>query len=88
MSEALFGSPADWIALWRAKMAELGWTTREVDFRAQDDAAAHGERWGDGYCGKLLCGDREPTATTIARMNRVLRTGFVTVNVDRVALTP
>jgi hypothetical protein len=66
------GTPAELIALWRAWIAELGWTHAEVDFRAQEDARAHGERWGDGYCGKLLCGDREPTATTSARMNRVL----------------
>jgi hypothetical protein len=63
MSEGLTGTRADWIAIWRARIAELGWTHREVDFRAG---------WGEGYCSKLLCGDREPTATTIARMNRVL----------------
>jgi hypothetical protein len=68
----LTGTQAELIALWRAKIAARGWTQAEVDRRAQEDAAAHGERWGDGYCAKLLCGDREPTATTTARMNRVL----------------
>jgi hypothetical protein len=88
MSEGLTGSQADWISLWRARMAELGWKHLEVDFRAQCDARAHGKSWGDGYCSKLLCGDREPTATTIARMNRVLGIGFITVNFERAALTP
>jgi hypothetical protein len=72
MTDGLSGTPAELIALWRARIAYLGWTHSEVDFRAQEDARGHGERWGDGYCGKLLCGDREPTATTIARINRVL----------------
>ena len=72
MSEGLTGTQAELIALWRARIAELGWKYPEVDFRAQQDARAHGERWGDGYCAKLLCGAREPTATTSARMNRIL----------------
>lgn len=63
MSDGLIGSAADWIAIWRGAIAERGWTHREVDFRAG---------WGEGYCSKLLCGDREPTATTISRMNRAL----------------
>jgi hypothetical protein len=60
MTDRLIGSPADWIATWRAVIFARGWTHREVDFRAG---------WGDGYCSKLLCGDREPTASTISRMN-------------------
>jgi hypothetical protein len=88
MSGGLLGSAADWIAIWRARIAELGWTHSEVDFRAQCDARADGERWGDGYCSKLLCGDREPTATTISRMNRALRLNIrIEVEVDP-ALTP
>jgi hypothetical protein len=63
MSDALIGSAAGWIAIWRAAIADRSWTHREVDFRA---------RWGEGYCSKLLCGDREPTAPTISRMNRAL----------------
>jgi hypothetical protein len=72
MSDALTGTQAELITLWRRRIAVLGWTQAEVDGRAQADARAHGERWGDRYCAKLLCGDREPTATRIARMNRVL----------------
>jgi hypothetical protein len=72
----LSGTPVELIAMWKARIADLGWTHSEVDFRAQEDARAQGERWGDGYCGKLLCGAREPTATTIARMNRVLGIRF------------
>ena len=76
MSGDLSGTPAELIALWRARIAALGWTHADVDARAQEDADLHGERWGDGYTGKLLCGDREPTATTSARMNRVLGIRF------------
>ncbi|MGA2056912.1 MAG: hypothetical protein ABSG88_16555 [Bradyrhizobium sp.] len=72
MSDGLTGMPSDWIAIWRAAISARGWTHRDVDSEAQEDALARGERWGDGYCGKLLCGAREPTATTISRMNRVL----------------
>jgi hypothetical protein len=79
MSDGLIGSPADWIAIWRARIAEIGLTHREVDFRA---------RWGEGYCSKLLCGDREPTATTISRMNQTLGIRFVTIAGAREALTP
>jgi hypothetical protein len=67
MTDAMLGSQADWIALWRSEMLRQGLTHREVDLRAG---------WGDGYCSKLLCGAREPTATTIARMNRVLGIRF------------
>jgi DNA-binding phage protein len=63
MTGGLHGSAADWIATWRAAIAVRGWTHREVDFRAG---------LGEGYCSKLLCGDREPTATTISRMNNAL----------------
>jgi hypothetical protein len=63
VSDGLIRAPADWIAIWRAAITDHGWTHREVDFRAG---------WGEGYCSKLLCGDREPTATTILRMNRAL----------------
>jgi len=84
MTDGFFGTREELIALWRAQISAQGWTHSEVDFRAQADARAHGERWGDGYCGKILCGDREPTATRIARMNRVLG---LKLRVE-VALTP
>jgi hypothetical protein len=86
MSDGMFGSPSDWIAIWRAAIAERGWTHRDVDSAAQEDALARGERWGDGYCGKLLCSAREPTASTIARMNRVL--GVTVKFVREVVLMP
>jgi hypothetical protein len=76
MSDGFTGTQAELIALWRAKIAELGLTHGEVDSLAQEDARAHGEQWGDGYSGKLLCGDREPKATTSARMNRILGIRF------------
>jgi hypothetical protein len=64
MSDGLTGEPMEWIALWRAAMVAQDLTHREVD-----DLAGLGE----GYVSKLLCGAREPTAATIARMNRALR---------------
>jgi hypothetical protein len=79
MSDRLIRSPADWMAIWRARIAELGWTHREVDFRAG---------WGEGYCSKLLCGDREPTATTISRMNRTLGLRLRLETDTEAALTP
>jgi hypothetical protein len=79
MSEGLTGAREDWIAIWRASISNRGWTHREVD-----DLAG----WGEGYCSKLLCGDREPTATTISRMNRALGLK-IRLEVDReTSLTP
>ncbi len=62
MSE-MFGSSADWVALWRAALADRGWTHLELDHRAQ---------LGEGYTGKILCGLVKPTAPTIERINRAL----------------
>jgi hypothetical protein len=53
----------DWIAIWRARKAELGLTDRQVD-----DLIG----WGENYCGKVLCGKKTPTAPTIDRMNAAL----------------
>jgi hypothetical protein len=78
MSE-MTGSQADWIILWRSAMSAQELTHREVDFRAG---------WGEGYCSKLLCGDREPTATTISRMNQALGIRLVKVDGVRETLTP
>ena len=63
MTDGLLGSSADWIALWRARMAE-----RDLTHRAVDDLAGLGE----GYVSKLMCGQRSPTPRTIERMNRAL----------------
>jgi hypothetical protein len=84
----LTGWHGELIALWRARIEELGWKHFEVDDRAQRDARAHGERWGDGYCSKLLCGDREPTATTISRMNHALGLRLRLEADTEAALTP
>ena len=80
MSDALFGTQADWIAVWRAEMAAQGLTYREVD-----DLAGLGE----GYMAKLMCGlVKEATAATIAKINRALGIRFVMVAGEREALTP
>jgi predicted transcriptional regulator len=76
VSEALFGSQADWIALWRARLADLGWTHRELDDRAG---------LGEGYTSKLLCGLVKPTAPTIERINRALG---IRLRPELEALTP
>jgi hypothetical protein len=79
MIDRLIGSAADWIAIWRSAIGARGLTHREVD-----DLAG----WGEGYCSKLLCGDREPTATTISRMNCALGLK-IRLEVDReTSLTP
>jgi hypothetical protein len=79
MTDGLTCSPAELIALWRSTMTAQGLTHREVDFRAG---------WGEGYCSKLLCGDREPTATTISRMNQALGIRLVKVDGARETVTP
>jgi hypothetical protein len=64
MSEALTGSQADWIALWRRETAAQGLTHRALDDRAN---------LGEGYFSKLMCGlVKEPTSATIDRINRAL----------------
>jgi hypothetical protein len=79
MSEGLTCLPAELRALWRSTITTKGLTHREVDFRAG---------WGEGYCSKLLCGDREPTATTISKMNQALGISFVPFAMERETLTP
>jgi transcriptional regulator with XRE-family HTH domain len=76
MTEALFGSQADWIALWRGRLADLGWTHRELDDRAG---------LGEGYASKLLCGLMKPTAQTIERINRALG---ISLHAEYEAVTP
>jgi hypothetical protein len=57
------GSSADWIAIWRAQIAKLELTHREVDHQAG---------LGEGYCSKLMCGMKKPNTKTIERMNAAL----------------
>jgi transcriptional regulator with XRE-family HTH domain len=72
MTEQLIQT-SDWIAVFRARIRELGLTHREVDFRAG---------WADNYCSKILCGMKNPTAATIERMCPVLKLKLVFLPVD------
>src|SRR5258707_10826942 len=64
MGEALTGTRADWLSVWKPAAAARGFSYREVDSRAG---------LTDGYLSRLACGDiREPTAETIAAINRAL----------------
>jgi len=68
MSDGLTGSRGDWLPLWKATATTLGFSYREVDDRAG---------LTDGYFSRLMCGDvKEPTATTIDRINRALDIRF------------
>jgi hypothetical protein len=62
-----------WIAVFRARIRELGLTHREVDFRAG---------WAENYCSKILCGMKNPKAATIERMCSVLKLKLVFLPVD------
>jgi hypothetical protein len=62
--DGLTGSRADWLPLWKSTAASRGYSYRAVDDRAG---------LTDGYFSRLMCGDvKEPTATTIDRINRAL----------------
>jgi transcriptional regulator with XRE-family HTH domain len=68
MIDGFTGSRRDWLPLWKAKAAARGFSYREVDDRAG---------LTDGYFSRLMCGDvKEPTATTIDRINRALDIRF------------
>jgi hypothetical protein len=60
---AMTGTRADWLSVWKPA-ATARYTYREVDHRAG---------LTDGYFSRLMCGDiKEPTAPTIAAINRAL----------------
>jgi len=59
MTERLIRSAADWIAVWRARMAELGLTCLEADARAG---------LSEGHTSKILCGLRKPSGETRDRL--------------------
>jgi DNA-binding phage protein len=64
MSDLMTGTRADWLSLWRRAAAERGYTQAEVEHRAG---------LTDKYLSRLACGDiGEPTAATIAKINRAL----------------
>jgi hypothetical protein len=67
MTDRLIRSSADMVAIFRARIAELGITHETVDEIAE---------WGDGYCSKILAGMKTPTASTIARMCSALALVF------------
>ena len=62
--EGLTGTRADWLAVWKVAATVRGYSYRVVDHRAG---------MTDGYFSRLMCGDiKEPTAPTIAAINRAL----------------
>jgi hypothetical protein len=77
MSDALTGTRADWLSVWKRAAVVRG-----LSYRALDDRAG----LTDGYFSRLACGDiKEPTAETIAAINRALG---LEIDVKLVALTP
>jgi hypothetical protein len=64
MNERLIRSTADWIAVWRVRMAELGLTCLEVDALAG---------LSEGHTSKILCGLRKPSGETRDRLCAALR---------------
>jgi predicted transcriptional regulator len=63
MSDRLIVTSADWIAVFRERIKELGLTHIEVDERAG---------LSEGHCGKIMCGMRTPSLLTIERLCRAL----------------
>jgi transcriptional regulator with XRE-family HTH domain len=68
MSDGLTGTRADWLSVWKPAAAARGYSYRVLDDRAG---------LTDGYFSRLVCGDiKEPTAETIAAINRALDIRF------------
>jgi len=68
MTDGLTGSRADWLSVWKPAAAARGYSYRMLDDRAG---------LTDGYFSRLVCGDiKEPTAETIAAINRALDIRF------------
>ena len=66
--DGLTGTRADWIAIWRARLVELGWSYPEL---------AHRAGLTDKYFSRLMCGDiDQPTAETIDKINRAVGIRF------------
>jgi predicted transcriptional regulator len=70
MSERLIRSSADMVAIWRARIAELGLSHFEVDQIAG---------LPDGYCNKILNAKKKPGAVTIERICGALALAFVPI---------
>ena len=78
MSDHLIRTSTDWIAIWRARMAELELTHLEVDGLAG---------LSGGHTSKILCGDRKATGETRDRLCGALGLSQrVSVDVEREAV--
>jgi hypothetical protein len=64
MTEVLIRTSADWIAVFRSRIRELGLTHLEVDARAG---------LSEGHCSKIMCGmKKDPSWPTIEKLCRAL----------------
>jgi predicted transcriptional regulator len=63
MSDRLIVTSADWIAVFRERIKELGLTHLDVDARAG---------LSEGHCGKIMCGMKTPSWPTIEKLCRAL----------------
>jgi transcriptional regulator with XRE-family HTH domain len=73
MSDGLILKSADWIAVFRTRIKELGLTHLEVDARAG---------LSEGHTGKVLCGTRVPSLLTIERLCRALNLAVAIESAD------
>jgi len=67
MSDHLIRTSADWAAVFRARIAQLGLSHFEVD---------HLAGLPGGYCNKILNSKKKPGAVTIERLSGALALGF------------
>jgi hypothetical protein len=78
MTDHLIRTAADWIAVFRARIAELELTHREVD-----DLAGLSE----GHTSKILCGERKASGETTVRLCGALALAQVVIrDADREAV--
>lgn len=73
MTERLVRTAADMMALFKSRVAVLGWTHIEVEFRAGLAA---------GHWSKLCNGDRTPSLQTFEKLCRALDLGFMSTVVE------
>ena len=78
MSDGLIRSPADWAAVFRARITELELSHLDVDQLAG---------LPDGYCNKILNSKKRPGVVTIGRLCDALALAFVpVVDAERAAI--
>lgn len=78
MTAVLIRSSADWLPVWRARLADLGWTILEAEVRAG---------LSEGHLSKILRGVKKPSAVTIARLCAALGlVESVSIDVERDAV--